>query len=87
MGLDRPTRVYDPGGCASCLGSGYRGRTGLFEALWMDDRLQRMVADNAGDDALRRATPGRTTLRGDGWAKVCRGVTTIDEVLSATVEA
>jgi len=83
---ETPPRVCDPIGCASCLGTGYGGRTGLFESYWVDDSIRRLIASGADEARLSQAAADRTTLRTDGWMKVRAGVTTVDEVLAATVE-
>jgi len=90
MGRDAqapPPPLFDASGCASCLGSGYRGRTGLFESFWVDEPIRRLIAGGAGESALRDAAADRTTLRRDGWSKVETGLTTIEEVLTATTES
>ena len=73
-------------GCDECLGTGYRGRLGIFELLVMDERLRERVRDRAAstdirDEGLRR---GLTLLRADGAAKAMAGITTVDEVLRVT---
>jgi len=86
MGLEDACDLYEPVGCASCLGNGYRGRTGLFETFWVDEQLQRLITRGVSDVELRAAASDRTTLRADGYAKARAGVTTLREVLTATVE-
>jgi len=83
---DTEPQVCDPVGCASCLGTGYRGRTGLFESYWVDEPIRRLIAGGADEQQLSEAAAQRTTLRSDGWMKVRAGQTTVDEVLAATVE-
>ncbi|MBI4615928.1 MAG: type II/IV secretion system protein [Planctomycetes bacterium] len=71
-------------GCAACLGTGFRGRIGLFETLWLDAELGLLVAEGANEEALRRAAgPRLTTLADDGWRKVEAGLTTAGEVRRA----
>ncbi|MET3470477.1 general secretion pathway protein E [Novosphingobium sp. 1529] len=52
LGLPVDTMVSDAPGCAACGDSGHQGRVGVFEALWADDGLRRMIHDDAGEDAL-----------------------------------
>ncbi len=75
-------------GCADCRGTGYRGRTGIYEFLPMTEELRSLtLRKTAGHEVRQRAiAEGMTTLRQDGWAKCCQGVTTIDEVLRVTHE-
>ncbi|MFN2432664.1 MAG: GspE/PulE family protein [Gemmatimonadota bacterium] len=80
-------RVRSPGGCAACEGSGYRGRTGIYELLTLDDELRARIPERSAA-ALRdlgRAR-GMLTLREDGWRKVRQGITSVDEVLRVTRE-
>ena len=50
LGIAAGTTVYEPGGCAACGGSGYKGRVGLFEAVRVDDAIRRLI--NAGGDEV-----------------------------------
>jgi general secretion pathway protein E len=83
--LDRHP-LYRRQGCASCMNTGYRGRTAIFEILVLDDPLKRMIlktsdANQIQDEAMRR---GMTNLLADGARKVLAGVTTIEEVFRVT---
>ena len=75
--------LYHPGGCASCLYTGYQGRTGIYELLLVDDALRGMIHDNRGEQALRTAAcrSGMRVLREDGAAKVLAGKTSLEEML------
>jgi general secretion pathway protein E len=68
-------------------GSGYRGRSGIYELIVVDDPMRTMIHDGASEQELekyaRNATP---SIRDDGRAKVLRGETTIEEVLRVTRE-
>ena len=70
-------------GCATCRGTGFRGRIGLFELVTITDDVRDAITQRAGRSALRDVAErdGMTTLRADGWRKVEAGLTTIDEVL------
>lgn len=74
-------------GCAACHGTGYRGRMGLFEILLVDDGIRGMIYDNvtAARLRLRARRDGMRTMREDGLRKILAGLTTIEEVVSATV--
>jgi len=80
--------LYRGKGCADCRGTGYRGRTGVYEFLPMTEEVRSLTLRKApGHEIRQRAVAaGMTTLRHDGWAKCCAGVTTIDEVLRVTHE-
>ena len=80
------SHVYEGMGCKECGQTGYRGRVGIFELMLMDDDIRRLIVANS--DALRLKNKaidkGMVTLRQDGFEKVCRGVTTVSEVLRTT---
>jgi len=75
-------------GCPYCIATGYRGRTGIFELLTVDDPLRELVMARARSELLRQAAVrnGMHTLREDGMRKVFAGQTTIEEVLRVTQE-
>src|SRR5882672_253732 len=70
-------------GCSHCRGTGYRGRTGIYELLPMTDDLRRLLVERPDAPRLRASAKaaGMTTLREDGWTKVKAGITTVEEVL------
>ena len=78
--------VYGPGGCPACANTGYRGRTGLFEVVLVDDSLRELIKQKSASVAYKGALRKRgiPTLRRDGLRKVFDGLTTIDEVLRVT---
>jgi general secretion pathway protein E len=77
--------LYRPG--RESGGSGYRGRSGIYELIVVDDQMRTMIHDGASEQDLekyaRQTTP---SIRDDGRAKVLRGETTIEEVLRVTRE-
>ncbi|MBW1998514.1 MAG: type II secretion system ATPase GspE [Deltaproteobacteria bacterium] len=80
-------RLFRGRGCPACLHTGYRGRTGIFELMLMDDRLKTRILKTSDANAIKReaVTHGRMrTLRQDGAEKVLRGITTIEEVFRVT---
>jgi general secretion pathway protein E/type IV pilus assembly protein PilB len=78
--------LYRPGGCRNCRGTGYTGRLGIYELLETTDTIRQLANDRSGTNAIRKAAieGGMKTLRHDGWIKVARGATSIDEVLRVT---
>ncbi|MCX6993814.1 MAG: type II secretion system ATPase GspE [Kiritimatiellaeota bacterium] len=74
-------------GCAACGQTGYRGRKGLYEIFLINDEVQAMIYNKTPLTQLRaRARElGMRTLREDGLRKVVSGITTLDEVLCATM--
>ncbi len=74
-------------GCDNCHGSGYKGRTALFEIMQMDDGLRDLIMNEASlgvlrDEARRR---GMRSLRESGLLAIYEGRTSIDEVVRETV--
>jgi len=82
-----PPTVRQGQGCAACKGTGYKGRTAIYEFLAMSPSLQPLLLRRASAQELAacaQQTGGLRTLRQDGWLKVCRGLTTPAEVLRVT---
>ena len=79
-------QVYRPEGCRSCRGTGYRGRMGIYELLFANDKIRQLANDRSPTPLVKQAAveSGMQTLRQDGWQKVLQGVTSIDEVLRVT---
>jgi len=79
---------YRPVGCLDCRMTGYRGRSGLFELLTMDEGVRGAIAEPMDLARVRRQSlaQGLTPLRLAGLRKVAQGLTTLDEVLRATPE-
>jgi general secretion pathway protein E len=75
-------------GCAECRGTGYRGRSGIYEFMPMTEELRSLTLRKIpGHEIRQRATAaGMASLRQDGWQKCCLGVTTVEEVLRVTHE-
>lgn len=73
-------------GCDACGGTGLKGRQGLYEVMTMTAGLKKLVMTGADAQALRDAAiaQGMLTLRMDGWLKVLKGVTTLDQVIRET---
>ncbi len=76
-------------GCARCNGTGFRGRTGLYELIVMTPDLADAFATGAAPGELARiaAAGGTRFLRDDGLEKARAGLTTLEEVLRATADA
>ena len=74
-------------GCSTCNKTGHKGRFGLFEVFTINDEARRMIFDKVPANILRNKARemGMRTLREDGTRKVLAGLTTVDEVVRATV--
>lgn len=78
--------LYEPVGCALCQGRGYRGRIGVFETLWFDEALGRMVARGAGEEDIEAyAGDNLKYMWEDGSDKVLAGLTTLEELMEVAV--
>ncbi|MBR5591070.1 MAG: Flp pilus assembly complex ATPase component TadA [Kiritimatiellae bacterium] len=80
-------KMFKGVGCPVCKNTGYKGRKGLFEIFTVDDTVQRMIFDKVPTTQLRARVRemGMRTLREDGMLKVASGMTTLEEVLRATM--
>lgn len=72
--------VAEPVGCPRCLGSGYRGRIGVFESLWVDTGLAERIANGGGERELALAAGNYWRLGDDARDKVCQHLTSLGEV-------
>jgi len=79
--------IYEPVGCDSCNGIGYKGRMGVYELVLVDETLRGMIHDGASEQQLeayaRQSTPG---IGDEGRRLVISGVTSIEEILRVTRE-
>ncbi|MFN4265700.1 MAG: GspE/PulE family protein [Aquabacterium sp.] len=79
LGTDK---VHVPHGCSACVGTGWRGRIGLFETLWIDGALAQRIAAGDNEAQIQAQAKRFESLWSDGLRKVLSGSTTLDEVLS-----
>jgi len=81
-------KIFKAVGCPNCNRSGYRGRTGIYEFLLVDDDVRQLVLKNVDAATIKKAAinKGMITLLEDGARKVALGETTVAEVLSITQE-
>jgi len=89
-GIDRipDAHLVKGSGCFNCMDKGYKGRTGIFEVLIIDDMVQDMILKRHSAQEITRAAhqAGRLkTLKEDAADKVARGITTLDEAASAVM--
>lgn len=90
LGLDKSVlennTFYRKKGCNFCMHTGFRGRTGIFEILVVDDDFKKLVlktsdANQLNEQAMKQ---GMITLQKDGILKAMKGITTVEEVLRVT---
>lgn len=75
-------------GCEACRGTGYRGRIGIFELLELSEAVREAFLEGRPRGWILNLArdQGTRLLREDGWAKVCDGLTTVEEVLRVVQE-
>lgn len=80
-------KVYAGQGCDACNHSGYKGRIGIFEVLEIDDDFRNMIIQQVSGNVLDEYVKSHVveTLRDDGFDKVRRGITTLEEVIQVTI--
>ena len=90
MGISEHTdlsHVYEPQGCDQCNQLGYRGRTGIYELITLDETLRGMIHRNENlqsmETYLRPTTP---SIREDGFKRVLLGDTSLAEILRVTTQ-
>jgi len=90
FGFDRtkPPTLYKANGCPKCNYQGYRGRSGIYELVEIDDTLRTMIHDGSGEHNIeayaRKKSP---SIRQDGIDKVVAGETSVEEVLRVTIDS
>jgi len=83
----KKTKIYHGKGCSTCNKGGYKGRTGLYEVMEINDELRELILVGASALELKKKAieQGMITLRRSGLIKVAAGQTTMEEVLRETV--
>jgi len=79
-------KVYYGKGCKACSQTGFRGRCGIYELLVIDDNIRELILKKSTAQIIldQARQKGMTTLREDGWDKVLKGITTVEEILRVT---
>jgi type IV pilus assembly protein PilB len=81
--LKEPPTLYRGKGCKNCRQSGYRGRSGIYELLLVNEEIKKLISERASTQVIREVagkTAGLVPLRADGLRKALKGTTTIEEV-------
>lgn len=81
-------RAYRGKGCEGCHGTGYQGRTGIFEVMELNDDLRQAITRSANASEIHALAQkaGMITMQEDGLVKVLQGITTLDEIVRASEE-
>jgi general secretion pathway protein E len=79
----KETKLYQGTGCNLCAGTGYRGRTGIFEFMVMSEAVRRMLRSHASSVEIKAQAiaEGMMTMKQDGMRKAKEGITSISEVM------
>lgn len=80
--------IYEAAACEKCHRTGYKGRAGIYEVLRITEALDPDIVAREPTSKIKQKaiSLGMRTLRDDGWSKVLGGLTTIDEIVSASEE-
>ena len=71
--------IYEAKGCATCHGSGFKGRIALFETLWVDDALGELIASGVSEQVILRHAKDFISLAQDCTEKILAGATSLSE--------
>ena len=86
--LPLKSKAFKASGCEHCGYTGYKGRTGIFEILIVDDELRDMILRGASSRELNEVAvvkKGMRTIREAGLKAVLNGVTSLEDILSVTI--
>lgn len=86
--LEEDAEIYSPVGCPQCNNMGYKGRTGIYELLIVDEQIRQLINNQAAEEDIVNAMRMKSmqSIRADGRARVMEGVTTVEEVVRVTME-
>ena len=81
--IDSHAQCYKGRGCGECRGTGYRGRSGVYELLSIDEHLRSLIVSRHGETEMRAYThtQGSRSVVHDAYGKACRGLTSVQEVV------
>ena len=86
INIPKGSRIYHAVGCDKCHHTGYRGRTGIYELIPVDDVLRQLIHEGVGEQAmLAHARQFCDSIDEDGRSKVLAGITSVEELLRVTV--
>lgn len=77
-----PSNVYEEVGCPECNFTGYRGRTGIYEAVLTNENIEKVVIQNPSEREINKASEdqGILNMKQDGVIKILQGITSFDEL-------
>lgn len=88
VNTNNPPTIYHPVGCPACNGTGYSGRTGIYEVVPIDETLRVMIHKGVSEKEMEDYAHSKvSTIREDGIRHVLAGDTTIEEIMRVTTAA
>lgn len=77
-----PFQIYEAVGCDLCNKTGYKGQMGIFEAIYNDAEIEKIIPENPSEREIKKiaANQGTLNMKEDGIIKVLKGITTLEEV-------
>lgn len=80
---EKEVELFQARGCMACNRTGYKGRIGVYEFLYIDETIQRLIVANAPVNEIKEyaVKQGMVTMRQDGLLKVKKGISSIEELL------
>ncbi len=80
--IEQTEQVYEAVGCSECNGTGYKGRLGVFEVIFMDDKLEKLLKTTTSEHDIHKGTRHQQvlSLAEDGTVKVFQGATSLEEL-------
>lgn len=86
--LEPGDTVFSPVGCKACNQMGYKGRTGIYELMMVDEQIRHLIHSESSEEDIVSAMRIKSmqSLRADGRARVLDGFTTVEEVMRVTLE-
>jgi len=88
FGFSDTSKIYVEGGCGECRSTGFRGRTGIYEVLMINEQLRELITEQTSSQKIKQKalSLGMRTLYHDGFRKAIMGITTVSEVLRVAQE-
>ncbi len=86
--LEKEDKIFSPVGCSKCNNLGYKGRTGIYELLVVDEKIRQLIHSEAAEEEVVKAMRlnSMQSIRSDGRSRILDGKTTVDEILRVTLE-
>lgn len=80
---DKVPTIYKAKGCPKCSETGYKGRVGIYEVMLISETIEKLTVERATAEAIKKVaiSEGMQTLKDDGFQKVLKGITSIEEIM------